>query len=283
MRKLSSLVLASALLISVTATPVMADDWHRHGDIHDFHDHGFDHWRGGRWISGFHEGRNGWWWVVDGFWYYYPAPVYPYPDPYMPPNVVVETAPGAATAYYYCTSPAGYYPYVPRCAVGWQRVVSAAPAPQVVTTPAPQPMPAPTVVAPAASLRDIDLRQLNAYAAQLQAIDLNDPHARARLKDLNKKVEAFRQSLYKKSYNAMDLLRDADDLKNRIAQQRAMVGKHVVVSSPAPSYAPPGAMMQAPAPMPSAPMAAPATPVMSAPMAAPAPVPAGTTVTFPPQ
>ncbi|HUZ71675.1 MAG TPA: hypothetical protein VMU87_01710 [Stellaceae bacterium] len=71
-------------------------------------------------------GRLGWWWVVGPTWYFYPAPIYPYPypDPYVPP---VVTAPPAAT-WYYCSNPAGYYPYVPQCPVPWQPVQ--APAPQ---------------------------------------------------------------------------------------------------------------------------------------------------------
>src|SRR5690242_8322655 len=56
-----------------------------HGDIRRFRDHDFDRWRAGHWIHGEHLGRLGWWWVVDGSWLYYPAPVYPYPDPYAPP------------------------------------------------------------------------------------------------------------------------------------------------------------------------------------------------------
>ena len=44
---------------------------------------------------GRHGGRGGWWWVVGDAWYYYPQPVYPYPDPYTPP-VVVAPLPKAA-------------------------------------------------------------------------------------------------------------------------------------------------------------------------------------------
>jgi hypothetical protein len=270
MRKFPSLFLASTLFISTLATPLLADDWHRHGD-HEFREHGFDHWRGGRWYNGFHDGHGGWWWVVDGLWYYYPAPVYPYPDPYTPPNVIVQAAPSTQAAYYYCANPPGYYPSVPQCAVAWQRVITA-PAAQ-----AQQPVPAPQVAAPT-NQHDIDLQQLNAYAAQLQAIDPSDKHARARLKDLDKHVEAFRQSLYKKNYNAMDILRDAEDLKHRIADQKAKLSTHAGGAIPAPIAT-------------SAPMAMPApafatTPSASpTPMVAPAPTtpPPGTTVTFPPQ
>jgi hypothetical protein len=94
-------------------------DDHWHGDLKSFHDHDFDRWRGGGWIHGRHDGRQGWWWVVGPQWYFYPAPVYPYPDPYVPP---VMTAPVAAPSWYYCANPPGYYPYVARCAVPWQPV-----------------------------------------------------------------------------------------------------------------------------------------------------------------
>src|ERR1700691_1206786 len=36
-------------------------------------------WNHGYWFHGAYGGRAGWWWVVGPTWYYYPAPVYPYP------------------------------------------------------------------------------------------------------------------------------------------------------------------------------------------------------------
>lgn len=92
---------------------------HFRGDIHRFGDHDFDFWRGGRWFNGVHAGRRGWWWIVGPSWYFYPAPVYPYPDPYLPPTI----APGAAPLWYYCANPPGYYPYIASCAVPWRPVV----------------------------------------------------------------------------------------------------------------------------------------------------------------
>ena len=110
-----------------------------HGDFHhDFRD--FDgrpgrhfrgpdahHWANGHWLHDWHDGRFGWWWVVDGFWNFYPAPVYPYPA-YGPP--VVQTAPASppAAVWYYCDNPQGYYPNVAVCSGPW-RTVQAAPAP----------------------------------------------------------------------------------------------------------------------------------------------------------
>ncbi len=54
--------------------------------------------------------------VVGDDWYGHDAPVYPYPDPYVP------TA--AASGYwYYCGSARAYYPYVGACPEGWTPVV----------------------------------------------------------------------------------------------------------------------------------------------------------------
>ncbi len=97
------------------------------GDIHRFHERDYAHWRGGRWYHGRHVGHLGWWWIVGGIWYFYPAPVYPYPNPYLPPTAVappaVPPAPAGAQQYwYYCSKPPGYYPYVPRCGTAWQAV-----------------------------------------------------------------------------------------------------------------------------------------------------------------
>jgi hypothetical protein len=143
-RTFSALILAGALA-GLTTAPVHADDFdhdhdrHRHeheyrphvapgpwwhDDIHRFHDHDFGVWRTGRWYHGPHAGRAGWWWIVGGVWYFYPAPVYPYPDPYVPPTVV------APQMYYWCSNPPGYYPQVPACPVPWQAVPGNAPPPQ---------------------------------------------------------------------------------------------------------------------------------------------------------
>jgi hypothetical protein len=101
-----------------------------HGDIRTFHQRDFDRWRGGGWRHGYHDGRLGWWWVVAGLWFFYPAPVYPYPDPYTPPVVVVpQTAPPATSSgppptqyWYYCEPAKAYYPYVSSCPAPWKTV-----------------------------------------------------------------------------------------------------------------------------------------------------------------
>ena len=105
-----------------------------HGHIERFHERDFHVWREGRWEHRDHDGRYGWWWLAAGSWYFYPSPIYPYPDPYAPPVVVappvVSAAPAAAPPppqyWYYCDSAGGYYPYVPACPSGW-RVVPATP------------------------------------------------------------------------------------------------------------------------------------------------------------
>jgi hypothetical protein len=92
------------------------------GDIHRFVDLDARVWRGGRWHHDHHRGRYGWWWVVGGLWYFYPQPVYPYPDPFAPGEIIYETG-GAGDYWYYCESAGQYYPYVTECPEGWQAVV----------------------------------------------------------------------------------------------------------------------------------------------------------------
>jgi len=77
-------------------------------------------------VHGEHSGRLGWWWVADESWFFHAAPIYPYPDPYVPPTVMSEPAPSEAPSYwYYCESMREYYPYVTDCPEGWRLVVPA--------------------------------------------------------------------------------------------------------------------------------------------------------------
>lgn len=93
---------------------------HWHGDIRHFKRHDFDKWRRGSWHHGHHHGRIGWWWVVGPSWYFYSGPVYPYPNPYVPPVVVVSHTVVDDTDYwYYCEDADDYYPYVEECAGEW--------------------------------------------------------------------------------------------------------------------------------------------------------------------
>jgi len=104
-----------------------------------FNHHDFGHfspaerasWTGGNWNHGWHNGRYGWWWFAGGAWYFYDAPVYPYPG-YVSDYYVDEDAygPGAPGQFwYYCAGPPGYYPYVQTCSSPWQPV-PATPPPQ---------------------------------------------------------------------------------------------------------------------------------------------------------
>ncbi|MGB8339329.1 MAG: hypothetical protein WCD07_02195 [Burkholderiales bacterium] len=137
------------IFLLLLATPILAADRHDrappshnrpppshnrpqqwHGDIRNFHKHDLGRWSGGHWYSGRHSGRSGWWWIVGPTWYFYSAPVYPYPDPYLPQVVIVAppVQPEVPPQYwYYCADPAGYYPYVPRCRVNWQTVLPTPP------------------------------------------------------------------------------------------------------------------------------------------------------------
>ena len=98
-----------------------------HGEIDRFHEHDMNRWRGGRWHNGYHEGRNGWWWIVGGVWYFYPTRLKSYPDPYQPPMVAAPPPTAQARYWYYCANPAGYYPYVAQCVTGWQRIQATTP------------------------------------------------------------------------------------------------------------------------------------------------------------
>ncbi len=137
-------VAGAGLAASAMTGSALADEYrHWHGDHHHFYGYDLDHWRHGNWWRGWHEGRQGWWWIVGGVWYWYPAPVYPFPDPYRPP-LVPAAPPGQY--WYYCPNPPGYYPYVPACPVPWQMMPAgmAAPPPQAVPM-APAPMPPPAM------------------------------------------------------------------------------------------------------------------------------------------
>jgi hypothetical protein len=62
-----------------------------------------------------HEGFRGGFFVYPGWGYY---PDYGYPD-YGYYNY---SQPYSSQTWYYCSDPAGYYPYVTQCNIGWQTV-----------------------------------------------------------------------------------------------------------------------------------------------------------------
>jgi len=133
----ASALSAAALLVSLAAT---ADAEVRHypdfhgRDFHRFSPHERSLWIGGHWTHGWHDGRYAWWWTVGSAWYFYPAPIYPYPT-YVPPAIIVQQAPPAPTGlppaqyWYYCDKPRGYYPYVASCNGAWREVPATPPGP----------------------------------------------------------------------------------------------------------------------------------------------------------
>jgi hypothetical protein len=141
MENTKTLTLICFLLISSVATyplPVKAEHnlrreerqeherFRKQRDIRHFDHRDYAVWRSGSWHHTRRDGKLGWWWVVAGTWYFYPRPVYPYPDPYIPPAVVVQPAPPVAPPpaqyWYYCPSANNYYPYIASCPEGWQSV-----------------------------------------------------------------------------------------------------------------------------------------------------------------
>lgn len=109
-------------------------EWHG-GEMRHFEREDAHLWRGGRWVHDWHDGRMGWWWLAGGAWYFYPQPVYPYPDPYTPAVVIQQPAAPVVVApqttaqvWYYCAASKGYYPYVATCPSGWQTVAPTPPA-----------------------------------------------------------------------------------------------------------------------------------------------------------
>ena len=113
----------------------------RAGGRYDYRGRDFAHfspaeretWSHGVWHHEWHNGHYGWWWGVGGFWYFYPAPLYPYPDyvadvayddtTYAPDEYASQPAPVAGQFYYYyCDALGAYYPYVPSCPSGWRTI-----------------------------------------------------------------------------------------------------------------------------------------------------------------
>jgi hypothetical protein len=114
----------------------------RDRDFYRFSDEDRRVWIGGRWNNTCFGGRCGWWWFAGGQWYFYTAPVYPYPlvvadisyaapvAPYVPPPVQASLPPQPLSIapppqfWYYCDNPAGYYPSVQACSTGFRQVAA---------------------------------------------------------------------------------------------------------------------------------------------------------------
>lgn len=122
MKSLKTLILIALTgAFALAGAPALAHggDWDHDGDG--------GHWgHGGRWGGGHFRGYHRDFGVVIGaptfFW-----PIDPFPNYYAPP-VVVQPPPvyiqqGQPAGYsYYCNDPPGYYPQVPACPGGWQRL-----------------------------------------------------------------------------------------------------------------------------------------------------------------
>ena len=147
LKALPFIIVAFSVLLSSSA---FSEDHrerdHWHGEIRYFHEHDLNLWRGGHWYHGRHVQRDGWWWVVNNVWYFYPKKVAVVPDPYLPPTMTVQVqtapppaappvpaapmqAPAAPQSWYYCNAPHGYYPYVTQCPGGWMTVPASPQAP----------------------------------------------------------------------------------------------------------------------------------------------------------
>ncbi len=130
-------------------------DFHTH-DVHAFSARELAAWRGGLWRNEWHYGRRGWWWEVDGVWYPYADPIFPYPLEVAPlvvydtpivdgPDLTAEEVvpdaadgqvvsaqpagipplPPAPMGYYRCAQPDGYFPGVGACVAAWDLVPQA--------------------------------------------------------------------------------------------------------------------------------------------------------------
>jgi hypothetical protein len=87
-----------------------------HGGFAGAHN-GFGGANGGSWYHGWHGGRYGWWLIGPGLgWAYYS---YPWWGDYGDYGYYDYAQP---STWYYCSDPAGYYPYVTQCNSGWVTV-----------------------------------------------------------------------------------------------------------------------------------------------------------------
>lgn len=130
-----------AMLLLIAATSAQADPWYHHDHPRDFHHYDQHVWMGGNWYHGNYMGRVGWYWIVGSTYYYYPEPVYPYPNPYIPPTIVVQPTPAPQQPiklesqpqqpiWYFCESANGYYPYVSECNGEWKTIPATPPSPK---------------------------------------------------------------------------------------------------------------------------------------------------------
>lgn len=86
-------------------------------DHRGFVHHGFDHR-----FDGHHRHFHGHGSVFIGVPFWWEPPIYYAPPIYVAPTPSVYIEQGS-DYWYYCTDPAGYYPYIQSCPQGWLQVV----------------------------------------------------------------------------------------------------------------------------------------------------------------
>lgn len=89
-------------------------------------------WQNGEWVRTWRDGHLAWWWAVDGSWYRYAVPSYPYPSAVAPVSVrgltqPVTEEPSAGPSWVYCDNPARETEVPASCNGNWHRVAVAAP------------------------------------------------------------------------------------------------------------------------------------------------------------
>jgi hypothetical protein len=91
-----------------------------------FHGGGFGGFHGGGFHGDrFHDGRFGRDRFRDNRFFFGGAFAYPYEWDYSPDYGYYDySQPYSSQTWYYCSDPAGYYPYVTQCNTGWQAVAA---------------------------------------------------------------------------------------------------------------------------------------------------------------
>jgi hypothetical protein len=94
-----------------------------HGGFAGMHGGGFGGFHGGGFHGDrFHDGRFGRDRFRDNRFFFGGAFAYPYGWDYSPDYDYSQ--PYSSQTWYYCSDPAGYYPYVTQCNTGWQAVAA---------------------------------------------------------------------------------------------------------------------------------------------------------------
>jgi hypothetical protein len=186
---------------------------------------------------------------------------------------LLATPAAAQSIAWYCPNPAGFYPAVAHCYVPLQQInVAPMPQPQPVMNmpiammpggavpqvPASQLMP-PQAPMPrqiafnmsADNLRDQDDRRLNYFAYEFSQIDFSSADAAPRLQELESRVDAYRQALITRRYNAADIMQGTLDLQHRMLEKEALftAPQSLLPPAPPPATQPAPAALTVPPPV----------------------------------